>query len=148
MILKIFWWWFKTDFFLNSNQRRIQNPVKPLRWSFLRKCFILDVRRCSEYVSPDMSCLTMSEEKLPQCINIWWKRQKWGGSQIEKKSDWLWIEWVVPLYYFNCNFIKKETLAQVFSCEFCEISKNIFFTEHLLATASESIWIESLVTSS
>ena len=24
-----------------------------------------------------------------------------------------------------CNFIKKETLAQVFSCEFCEISKNI-----------------------
>ena len=30
-----------------------------------------------------------------------------------------------------CNFIKKETLAQLFSCEFCEISKNIFFTEHL-----------------
>ena len=25
-----------------------------------------------------------------------------------------------------CNLIKKETLAQVFSCEFCEISKNIF----------------------
>ena len=23
-----------------------------------------------------------------------------------------------------CNFIKKETLAQVFSCEFCEILKN------------------------
>ena len=35
-----------------------------------------------------------------------------------------------------CNFIKKETLAQVFSCEFCKISKNTFFTEHLLATAS------------
>ena len=32
--------------------------------------------------------------------------------------------------------IKKETLAQVFSGEFCEISKNIFFTEHLFATAS------------
>ena len=31
----------------------------------------------------------------------------------------------------SCNFIKKETLAQVFSCEFCEISKNIFFTELL-----------------
>ena len=26
---------------------------------------------------------------------------------------------------------KKETLAQVFSCEFYEISKNTFFTEHL-----------------
>ena len=24
------------------------------------------------------------------------------------------------------NFIEKETLAQVFSCEFCEISKNTY----------------------
>ena len=30
-----------------------------------------------------------------------------------------------------CNFIKKESLAQVFLCEFCETSKNTFFTEHL-----------------
>ena len=29
------------------------------------------------------------------------------------------------------KFIKKETLAQVFSCEFYEISKNTFFIEHL-----------------
>ena len=35
------------------------------------------------------------------------------------------------------NFIKKETLAQVFSCEFYEISKNTFFTEQLWATASK-----------
>ena len=35
-------------------------------------------------------------------------------------------------------FIKKETLAQVFSCEFYEICKNTFFTEHLWTTASES----------
>ena len=27
--------------------------------------------------------------------------------------------------------MKKETLAQAFSCEFCEISKNTFFTEHV-----------------
>ena len=30
-----------------------------------------------------------------------------------------------------CNFIKKETLAQVFSCEIREIYKNTFFIEHL-----------------
>ena len=35
-----------------------------------------------------------------------------------------------------CNFIKKESLAQVFSCEFFEIFKSTFFTEHLRATAS------------
>ena len=33
-----------------------------------------------------------------------------------------------------CNFIKKETLAQVFSCEFYEISKNTFLAEHLWTT--------------
>ena len=30
------------------------------------------------------------------------------------------------------------TLAQVFSCEFCEVSKNTLFTEHLWATTSAS----------
>ena len=32
------------------------------------------------------------------------------------------------LHALACNFIKKETLAQVFSCEFCEISKNNTFS--------------------
>ena len=35
-----------------------------------------------------------------------------------------------------CNFIKIETLAQVFSCEFGEISRNTFFSLHLRETAS------------
>ena len=43
---------------------------------------------------------------------------------------------LIKLQVEACNFIKKETLAQVFSCEFCEISKNTFFTEHLRETAS------------
>ena len=32
------------------------------------------------------------------------------------------------------------TLAQVFSCEFCKISKNTFSTEHLRTTASSFLW--------
>ena len=35
-----------------------------------------------------------------------------------------------------CNFINQETLAQVFSCEFCKIFKNTFFTEYPQTTAS------------
>ena len=35
-----------------------------------------------------------------------------------------------------CNFIQKETLAQGFSCKFCEISKNTFFTKQLQENAS------------
>ena len=47
-----------------------------------------------------------------------------------------------------CNFIKKETLEKVFSCEFCKISKNTFFKEHLRATASTSLKALSLSISS
>ena len=36
----------------------------------------------------------------------------------------------------TCNYIKKKTSAQVFSCEFSEIFKNTFFTEYLRAAAS------------
>ena len=36
----------------------------------------------------------------------------------------------------TCNFIKKEALVLVLSCEFCEIFKNTIFTEHLRMTAS------------
>ena len=36
-------------------------------------------------------------------------------------------------------FIKKDTLTQVFSCKFCEIFKNILFTEHLSKTTSQGI---------
>ena len=45
---------------------------------------------------------------------------------------------VAGLWPKACNFIKKEALAQVFSCEFCEISKNTFSTEHLQTNASVS----------
>ena len=43
---------------------------------------------------------------------------------------------LIKLQAFQSKACKKETLAQVFRSEFCEISKNTFFTEHLLATAS------------
>ena len=44
---------------------------------------------------------------------------------------------IVPIK-LNKSFIKKEALAQVFSCEFCEITKNIYFEEHLRTAASVS----------
>ena len=36
-------------------------------------------------------------------------------------------------------FFKKETLVQLFSCEFCETSKNTFFTEHLWTTSGKIV---------
>ena len=39
-----------------------------------------------------------------------------------------------------CNFIKKETLVQVFSCEFYEIFQNIFCYRTSLVAASRFPW--------
>ena len=36
------------------------------------------------------------------------------------------VSFLITLQAEVCNFIKKETLAQVFSCEFCKISKTTF----------------------
>ena len=49
--------------------------------------------------------------------------------------------------FFNkvCNFIKKETLAKAFSCEFCETFKNTFFAEHLRTTTSKQFFDNSHV---
>ena len=41
-----------------------------------------------------------------------------------------------------CNFIKKETLAQVLCCEFCEMSKKTFYVEHLWWLL---LWIMSIL---
>ena len=57
-------------------------------------------------------------------------------SQHPQENTCTRVSFSIKLQAEAYNFIKKETLAQVFSCEFCEISKNTFFTEHLWETAS------------
>ena len=47
------------------------------------------------------------------------------------------VSFLIKLQVEACNFIKKETLAQVFSCEFEEIFKKTFFTEQLRPTSSD-----------
>ena len=47
------------------------------------------------------------------------------------------ISFLIKLH--ACNFIEKETLAQVIFCEFCEISKNTFFYRTPPVAASVNI---------
>ena len=46
------------------------------------------------------------------------------------------VSFLIKLQVESCNFIRKESLAQVFSCEFCVISKNTFSYRTPLAAAS------------
>ena len=36
----------------------------------------------------------------------------------------------------DVHFFQKDTSTQVFSCEYCEISKNTYFEKHILTAAS------------
>ena len=80
-----------------------------------------------KYYSPGFLTVPLKQEKL-------WKSQH----QLEGKNNFHTEHLLVGASFIStqyrhrtCNFIKKESLAQVFSCEFCEISKNCFFKEHL-----------------
>ena len=50
------------------------------------------------------------------------------------------VSFLLKLQDEGFNFKKKEALARVFSCEFCEISKNAFLTEHLQATSGKLLY--------
>ena len=50
---------------------------------------------------------------------------------IENQS----VQWLFYSVPEACNFIKIETLAQVFSSDFCKISKNTFFYRTPLVVA-------------
>ena len=62
------------------------------------------------------------------------KKVFWEISQKPQENTCARVSFLIKL--LACNFIKIETLAQVFFGEFCEISKNTFFTEHLWAIVS------------
>ena len=47
-------------------------------------------------------------------------------SQNSQENICAWVSFLIKLQAPARNFIKSETLAQVFSCEFCNISKNAF----------------------
>ena len=65
-------------------------------------------------------------------------------SQSSQENTCVRDSFLAKLETSACNFIKKETLAQVFSCEFCKISKNTFFYRTLLVAASDRSGIFSV----
>ena len=57
--------------------------------------------------------------------------------QISQENACARASFLIKLQVLCLQFTEKQTLAQVFSCEFCKISKKTFFTEHLWVTTSE-----------
>ena len=56
---------------------------------------------------------------------------KWSVSQNSQENTCARAPFLMKLQASACNFVKKETLAQVFSCELEKILRAAFLTEHL-----------------
>ena len=74
--------------------------------------------------------------KLGEFRGVLYKRCSYKNRNIHRKIP-------VPESTESCSFIKKETLAQVFSCVLCEISMNTFFYGTLPVAASRFMsWLD------
>ena len=60
-------------------------------------------------------------------------------SQNSQENPCARLSFLIKLQASACSFIIRETQAQVFSLDFCEISKNTFFTEYLWTTTPKNI---------
>ena len=97
-------------------------------WLTIFVCF------CSDFSSNQEKCFAKyAQKQLPEVF--YEKRCSKNFAKFTGKYLW-------QSLFFNkvagaaCNFIKKETVAQVFFWEFCATFKNTFFTKHLRTTAS------------
>ena len=65
------------------------------------------------------------------------KRDVLKTSKNSRENTCARYSFLIKLQTSGLHFIKKETLIQVFSCEFSKIFKNTFFREQLWMTSSE-----------
>ena len=87
------------------------------------------------HLLPYIFFLTRSQEAVAQTRSV--KKMFLEISQNSQENTCAKVYFLI-IANVACNFIKKETLAQVFSCEFCEIYKNTFFHRTPLVAASGS----------
>ena len=64
-------------------------------------------------------------------------------SQNSQENICVRVSFLIKLQASVCNFIKKENLAQMFSCKFSEISKNTFSYRTPPVAASPCIHLET-----
>ena len=91
-------------------------------------------------------CITfIYTEAVAQRCSV--KKMFWNISQNSLEKTCARVSFLIKLQAEVCNFIKKGTLAQVYSSEFYEISRNIFSykTSPLAASArSKFIMVEKI----
>ena len=134
-------------FQIETKENRTFRSGQEINWMSKYKCDMANISRQHDCF---MFCKLFHESldewnnsKIWETSKIFANRSLIGLSlALNYSSIFLWRKLCRKNVYLSkpwtCNFIKKGTLAQVFSREFCEIYKNTVSTEHLRTTASQS----------
>ena len=105
---------------------------KQVRYRYDHKCVrVYDLKSSGRY-----TFFMNSTEAVAQRCSV--KKLFLEISQNSYQNTCVRISFLIKLQASTCNFIKKESLAQVFPCEFCEIFKNTYFYITPLVAASDS----------
>ena len=81
------------------------------------------------FLSQILVIQSSSERKEAAIRGAQWRKVLLEISQNSQENTCARVSFLIKLQ-------AQETLAQMFSCEFCKISENVFFTVHLQITAS------------
>ena len=111
-----------------------------------QKCYLLE-----RYISVSTFLQPIGDSNHDNAT-LWHKTEEaTGGVLLEKafleispnlqENTCARVSILIKLQAWGHNFIKTEAVAKVFSLEFCEISKNAYFTEYVWATASNKRYI-------
>ena len=117
--------------------RRRFNVYKTSIWRQRRR---IDVETTSSvYWDPGILSYSSDSEAVAQMCSV--KKLFLEISQNSQENICLRVSFLIKLQAETCNLLKKDTLTQVFSCEFWEISKNNLRQYHLLAASDyHKLW--------
>ena len=101
------------------------SPTLFIRWSTMSKGGL------KKRLLERMNQFSRSFGKTEVATGVFFKKRY--SLEISQNS---WENTCARAFFKYCRLCLRETLAQAFSWEFCEISKNTFFTEHLWATTA------------
>ena len=146
---------------ISRSHRR--SSIKMLFWKILKYTYFEEHLRtaASEYIFPKTISTMMKNIKylnlclleqeanysknnrfLEMSVKGYWR----SGCSVKKmflkilqnsdENTYARVSFLIKLQAEACNFIKRETLTQVFSCEFCNIFKNTFLERTTLVAVS------------
>ena len=123
----------KSRYFSTAFYKNWQNDLIDTCWTF----FICKRPIKNFQNQTSQSKIKISSKSWSCCLEVFCRKMYLKISQNSQEDTCARVSFLIKLHASACNFIKKETLPLVLSCEFCEISKNTLFCRTPTVAASE-----------